>query len=96
LRFWLFADRRFRAVSGSSADCQRGGGLDPRHRQGKTVAAPGDCLDAAAVGLRIVQNPAEHGDLNIEITVFHRRLRPHRIHDLAPGDEIPCPLDQDT
>jgi hypothetical protein len=53
-------------------------------------------LNTAAVGSPVVEQPAKRGDLHGEIAAFDDGSRPHRIHDLVLGDEIPRPLYENT
>jgi hypothetical protein len=75
---------------------QSGRGLDPCHRRDKPIAAPGHSLDAAAVCSPIIEDPTKRGDLHGQVAVLDDGSRPHRLHDLVPGDEITRAFDQDT
>ena len=51
-------------------------------------------MDAAGHRLAVVENPANSGDLHVQIVVVDDRLRPGRGDDLVPRNEIPRTLDQ--
>ena len=76
------------------AGCRRSGGLATRHRDGEAVAAPGDGLDAAAVGSPFIEDPAECCDLCVQIAVLDGRRRPYGSHELVPRYEVSGSSDQ--
>jgi hypothetical protein len=69
-------------------------GPDPSHRSDETITAPGNRSDAAGYRLAAIENPANSGNLHVQIVVVDHRLRPSRGDDLVPRNEIPCMADQ--
>ena len=70
---------------------RRGG---PRHRDDKTITAPGNGLNAAAVRAPLVENSSQRGDLHVQIVVLDDRRGSHGVDDLVPRDEVARPSDQ--
>jgi hypothetical protein len=58
------------------------------------MVTPWDGLDAAAVGPPFVEDPAECGDLHIEVGVLDRRRRPDGSHQLVPQYKVSGPVEK--
>ena len=70
------------------ADCT------PRYRCDKAVTAPDYRLDAASLGVPLVEDATKRGDLDGQVVVLDHRSRPHGSHDLVLRDEIAIALDK--
>jgi len=66
----------------------------PFHRDGKPVAAPWDGLDAASPGSCLVEDPADCGNLHVQIGVLDRRGRPDGSHQLVPQYKVSGPVEK--
>jgi hypothetical protein len=68
--------------------------FDPSYRNGETVAAPWNGLDAAAVGSPFVEDPAQCRNLHVQVDIFDRRLGPYGSHELVPRYKVSRSSDQ--
>jgi len=67
---------------------------DPCNLRSEAIAPPSDCLDATALQLPVIKEPAERRDLQVKIVVLDHYRRPDESDDLVPRQEFPCSPDQ--
>jgi hypothetical protein len=82
------------AITRRSNRYRRARGLDPPHRRDKAVAAPGHCLDAAAVLAVLIEDAAQRRNLDGQVAFLDHHSRPDGLHDCVFGDQLPLTLDQ--
>src|SRR5580693_6222080 len=73
-----------------------GGGLRSGrcYRRDKAIASAGDSHDVASALASIAQRLAEVGDMDAEISLLHRHIRPNARDQFPLSDDFSSPLNQ--
>ena len=73
-----------------------GGGLRSGgcYRRDKAIASAGDSHDVTSVRASIAQRLPQAGDMDAEISLLHRHIRPNARDQLPLGDDFSGPLNQ--